>query len=155
MGLLDASARSPSGYRLYARSDVERLYRILALRRFGLSLQQIRRTLDDGAADPRELMRRHVAELDERIRQEQRLRQQLSLILDALDTSSAPDTEQFIDAMGRMTMIEQSSRRARRAARAPGGRRSGGCRSGRSGGVVHRSSARHRGRGALSLSRVG
>ena len=41
IGLLQPTDRSPSGYRLYGSEDVQRLYRILALRQLGLSLKDI------------------------------------------------------------------------------------------------------------------
>lgn len=51
--LLCPSARSDAGYRLYNRQDIERLHRIQALRRLGLSLAEIvERLLGGGDAWP-------------------------------------------------------------------------------------------------------
>ncbi len=55
LGLLKPSGRSPSGYRLYGKSDLARLQQIVTLRFIGLSLKQIRdilhrRTFDLAAA---------------------------------------------------------------------------------------------------------
>lgn len=56
IGLLVSSARSASGYRLYDQTDLLRLMQILDLRELGLSLDRIRRTLDDPAFDSREAL---------------------------------------------------------------------------------------------------
>jgi DNA-binding transcriptional MerR regulator len=54
IGLLQPSARSDAGYRLYDRDDVARLHQIQALRAFGMSLSDIGLYLDspEGAAGP-------------------------------------------------------------------------------------------------------
>ena len=68
VGLLEPVERSASGYRQYRTEDAERLYAIVALRRLGLSLAQIRSTL---AAEPAgglpEALSRHLAVVRERI----------------------------------------------------------------------------------------
>ena len=48
-GLLVPAARTSSDHRSYGEADVERLYRIRALRGLGMSLEDIRRALDDGS----------------------------------------------------------------------------------------------------------
>lgn len=51
IGLIGPARRSASGYRLYGPTDIERLYRVRALRQLGLPLEEIRRALDDPATD--------------------------------------------------------------------------------------------------------
>ncbi len=46
IGLLKPSRRTRSGHRLYGEADVQRLYRILALRRLGFALSEIETVLD-------------------------------------------------------------------------------------------------------------
>lgn len=58
IGLLQPTDRSPSGYRLYGREDVRRLYRILALRQLGLGLKDIDARLGQDAAAPGTASRR-------------------------------------------------------------------------------------------------
>jgi DNA-binding transcriptional MerR regulator len=53
IGLLVPSARSDAGYRLYDDDDLLRLQQILIGRELGLSLEAIRRSLDDPAFDRR------------------------------------------------------------------------------------------------------
>ena len=66
LGLLVPSERTPAGYRLYAEADLQRLYRILALRRMGLGLEAIAAVLDADGQDPRPAVRRHLAQVQER-----------------------------------------------------------------------------------------
>src|SRR5688572_2760100 len=56
IGLLTPSARSASGYRLYDDDDLLRLQQILIGRELGLSLEDIRRSLDDLKFDRREAL---------------------------------------------------------------------------------------------------
>jgi DNA-binding transcriptional MerR regulator len=53
LGLLVPSARSARGYRLYSDDDLLRLQQILIGRELGLSLEAIRRSLDDPGFDRR------------------------------------------------------------------------------------------------------
>lgn len=54
--LLVPSQRTSAGYRLYADTDLLRLQQILIGRALGLSLEQIRRSLDDPAFDLRQAL---------------------------------------------------------------------------------------------------
>jgi len=58
-----APARSEAGHRLYGRAHVERVYRIVALRRLGLPLEAIRGLLD-GGDDLAAAVRAQLAELE-------------------------------------------------------------------------------------------
>jgi DNA-binding transcriptional MerR regulator len=107
IGLLVPSERSGAGYRLYSAGDVRRLYRILALRGMGFTLDEIAATLEREGDDPRQAVRRHIDRLDEQLRLTRRLRDRLTRILDVLDQAGEPSTDQFIDAIEVMTMIER------------------------------------------------
>lgn len=63
IGLLSPSARSAAGYRLYDDEDLLRLQQILIGRELGLSLEGIRRSLDDPGFDRRAALRAQRAEL--------------------------------------------------------------------------------------------
>lgn len=72
IGLLGADGRTEGGYRRYQRPQLERLQRILAYRRLGLSLEEIAALLDDGAEDAvthlrrqERLLRGRIAELEQ------------------------------------------------------------------------------------------
>lgn len=87
LGLLQPSARSDAGYRLYGEADLERLQRIRRLRESGLALADIQQLLKPMAAagaragsGPRALLERRLLGLSdelERLRRQQRLLAQL------------------------------------------------------------------------------
>jgi DNA-binding transcriptional MerR regulator len=87
IGLLPEPARSPGGYRLYADADVERLGFIRTAQRLGLALDDVREILafhEQGQAPCGyviDLLGRHADELDERIAEMQRLREQLTKLV--------------------------------------------------------------------------
>jgi MerR family transcriptional regulator, thiopeptide resistance regulator len=78
IGLLSPSARSEAGYRLYGRSDLERLQRIRVYRGFGIALDKIAALLDDPDVDPVDHLRRQHELLSER-------REELSRLINALE----------------------------------------------------------------------
>ena len=63
IGLLEPSARSAAGYRLYSDDDLLRLQQIVIGRELGLPLEAIRRTLDDPGFDRRQALLAQRAEL--------------------------------------------------------------------------------------------
>ena len=96
IGLLPEPTRLPSGYRSYADDDVARLVFIKTAQRLGITLDEIREilALRDGGRRPcgyvRGVLRQEVAELDQRIRELRRLRQEL-IRLDALAAAMAEE----------------------------------------------------------------
>jgi DNA-binding transcriptional MerR regulator len=105
LGLLVPSERTQAGHRLYSAADVERLYRLLALREVGLPLDEIGPLLDseDGVADT---VRRHLGRVEQQLGALEQLRLRLTRLLAALDGDGA-STDQFLDAMEAMTMFEK------------------------------------------------
>src|SRR5688572_29058021 len=77
IGLLKPSARADSGYRLYGREDIARLYRIQALRRLEVSLSEIGTLLDKDAGGLCDIVAQQLASLDRQIRQATALRDHL------------------------------------------------------------------------------
>lgn len=69
LGLLSPSARSQAGYRLYSDGDLLRLQQILVNRELGLSLEEIRKLLDDPGFDRVTALRKQRAQLQERAMQ--------------------------------------------------------------------------------------
>lgn len=106
IGLLVPSDRTSAGHRLYAEQDVARLYRILALRRLGLRLDEIAALLDDESVSLLETVRRHLEQVERELTQRQRLRHRLLALLNALERSLEPSTDQFIETLEAMTLIE-------------------------------------------------
>ena len=105
LGLLVPSERTGGGHRLYSAADVQRLYRLLALRGVGLPLEEIGPLLDseDGLADA---VQRHLARVEQQLGALEELRLRLTRLLDALAGDGA-STAQFLDAMEAMTMFEK------------------------------------------------
>jgi DNA-binding transcriptional MerR regulator len=86
-GLLDRPSRTFSGYRVYGEEVLERLAFIKQAQALGFSLDEIRRIVDDarGGESPcdevREIVRRRMEELDERLRELHRYRRELKQTL--------------------------------------------------------------------------
>lgn len=92
VGLLRPSARTSSGHRLYDERDVDRLYRIVALRELGLPLETIGTLLDDRADGPAlaELLRDQLAHVDRQLAALGGLRDRLAALLPLVRSAGAP-----------------------------------------------------------------
>ena len=90
-GLLDRPSRTYSGYRVYGEEVLERLAFIKRAQALGFSLDEIRQIVDDARKgespcdEVREIVRRRMAELDERLRELQRHRKELRRTLEEWD----------------------------------------------------------------------
>jgi DNA-binding transcriptional MerR regulator len=79
VGVLVPSERTEAGHRLYSDADVRRLYRIMALRELGMSLAEVRTTLDDGA-ELGDVLRAHLAHVDQALARGAVLRERLAVL---------------------------------------------------------------------------
>jgi len=90
-GLLGTPARSQSGYRLYDEGVLERLAFIRKAQFLGFSLDEIRHIISDAekGASPcdnvREIVRRRLSDVSERIREMQRHHRELTRTLEEWD----------------------------------------------------------------------
>jgi DNA-binding transcriptional MerR regulator len=107
IGLLRPAERSAAGHRRYSDADVRRLYRILALRGLGLSLEAIGAALDREGPDLRAAVAAHLTRVEDELAHVRDLRRRLRSILDAFDRMGEPSTDQIIDAIEVMTMSER------------------------------------------------
>jgi DNA-binding transcriptional MerR regulator len=107
IGLLTPAERSSAGYRRYGPAEVARLYRILGLRRLGLSLDAIAAALDREGPALEDAVRAHLARVQRELGVQQRLRDLLVRILDALAAGGEPSIDQLIDTIEVMTMHER------------------------------------------------
>ena len=105
--LLSPRKRTQAGHRRYGEDDVERLYRIVGLRRLGLSLVEVSASLDGGAGALESVVRRQLEAVDERIELERRLRALLCGVLDALGRAERPDVEHILRTIEVTQMIEK------------------------------------------------
>jgi DNA-binding transcriptional MerR regulator len=105
LGLLTPSVRTGGGHRLYTAADVERLYRLLALRGLGLPLDEIGALLEsgDGVA---ETVRRHLGRVERQAEALDGLRARLTRLLAALD-GGEDSSQRFLDALEAMSMFER------------------------------------------------
>lgn len=87
IGLLVPSARSEAGYRLYGDSDLLRLQHILVSRALGLSLEQIRRSLDDPHFDRKQSLLAQRTELERRAKETADMLRSVDRALAAFDMS--------------------------------------------------------------------
>lgn len=83
-GLLERPARTESGYRVYSDGVLERITFIRQAQALGFSLDEIRRVIEDARSgqspcdEVREIVRRRLEELDERMREMRRYRNELA-----------------------------------------------------------------------------
>ena len=96
-GLLDQPSRTESGYRLYDPEVLTRLDFIKRAQVLGFSLDEIRRIIADRragqspCAEVREIVRHRLAELDERMREMKRYRNELATALTHWDQNGDVD----------------------------------------------------------------
>ena len=105
IGLL-VPGRTESGHRVYSPAEVERLYRVLALRGVGLALDEIAAVLDDAEVSLADTVRRHVAAVERDIEQRRRLLERLREMLDALERSPARPVDELLGAVEAMSVVE-------------------------------------------------
>lgn len=97
LGLLQAPERNASGYRLYGAADEERMRFILGAKAFGLSLADIREILEAWAGGARPcghvqaLLTEKLADLDRRIAELTRFRDELAAYKRRVDEQEAPN----------------------------------------------------------------
>jgi MerR family transcriptional regulator, thiopeptide resistance regulator len=112
LGLLSPAERTSAGYRLYAEEEVRRLYRIVALRGLGLSLEEVGAALDDG--ELRELVRHQIEALDRRMEHDARLRRRLVRVLGSDDSSDLLATVEMMTMSEKYYIPEQQAKLAER-----------------------------------------
>src|SRR5215212_5289816 len=101
IGLLSPAGRLDGGHRVYDEADVQRLYRIVALRSFGFPLDAIAQALDSHTFDPRAAVEDHLRRLEARIAQEQQLLDKLRTLRERLDA------DDFLTTIEEITMRER------------------------------------------------
>jgi len=97
LGLLNPPQRTESQYRVYSQEDSERLRFIQKAKRFGLSLDEIKKLIDISAsgippcASLKVMVKQHLDELDHRIQEMMAFRQALVTQYDQIE-AFVPDS---------------------------------------------------------------
>lgn len=107
LGLVRLSVRTPSGYRLYTESDVERLYEVLALRQLGLPLEAIGDVLD-GSSSVEPLLERHRAYLDRQMVAIRTLRAQLASVAAGMRGGEAVSVIDFLELIRKVITVDET-----------------------------------------------
>ena len=111
-GLLDRPSRTYSGYRMYSAGVLDRLAFIKRAQVLGFTLEEIKRVIDDAragqspCAEVREIVRRRLQELDERMREMRRYRKELAKALEQWDKTG--EAKRHICGLIEGTIIEHS-----------------------------------------------
>jgi MerR family transcriptional regulator, thiopeptide resistance regulator len=107
LGLLAPGERTAAGHRRYGAAEVERLYRIVALRRIGLGLEEIGALLDGSRGDLESVLRRQLEALDARMARERRLRAALTAVLATVERAERPGIDDVLTAIEETERVER------------------------------------------------
>lgn len=107
VGLVRPSGRTPSGHRLYAEEDVERLYRVVALKQLGLPLDSIAGVLD-GALPAEQVLIAHRDFLERQLLAIRTLRAQIATILELGHGPANRGTTDFLALIKNVTTVDDT-----------------------------------------------
>ncbi len=105
-GLLQPSARSAAGYRLYNLADIQRLHMIQMLAKAGLELAAIKDFLEQQTLTLPELLNAQIASLEQQMRSIDTLLDQLIALRTELRAESEPDLESWLHTLELMNMYD-------------------------------------------------
>jgi len=107
LGIVSPLRRSGAGYRLYGEDDVARLLQVVLLRRLGLSLAEVRKSLDDPRQALPTALRAQAARLRAQIAHEQRLLARLDSLAGRLEQSTNGAGNDVLETLEMLTMFEK------------------------------------------------
>ncbi|MDN8445539.1 MerR family transcriptional regulator [Acinetobacter baumannii] len=107
IGLLQPSARSDAGYRLYTPKDITRLHQIQALRGLGMSLAEIYTVLEDPNLALLPIIDRQIQAIDQRLAEQKKLRNQLGQLKSQLINGEELDLEDWLNMLELIAMYEK------------------------------------------------
>ncbi len=107
VGLLVPSDRMESGHRLYGPEEIEQLHRILSLKQLGLSLDEIRTSLDDPDFSPGELIRKQLRQLEKEVKLKEQLHDQLEMLGEYIQRSERISVDELIKTIQIMKTHEK------------------------------------------------
>ncbi|MWV46268.1 MerR family transcriptional regulator [Paenibacillus sp. HJL G12] len=104
IGLLSPSDQTESGHRLYGESDLSRLHQILSLKELGLSLEEVKSVLNGGQISPLEIVGLQIGRIQEQIKLQQRLLEQLRHVSKLMQGKAEVSVEDFTSLLQAMKM---------------------------------------------------
>ncbi|MEO8505838.1 MAG: MerR family transcriptional regulator [Acidobacteriota bacterium] len=107
IGLVSPSLRSAAGHRLYDGGDVARLQQVQSLRAMGISLDEIKRFLEDREVSPLRVIYLHLARLREHMTLQRRLAARLQGVAQHLESAGSVSADELCQLIEGMTMMEQ------------------------------------------------
>lgn len=113
VGLLRPSARTSSGHRLYDERDVDRLYRIVALRELGLPLETIGALLNGGGTGGpalAELLGEHLAHVERQLAALGGLRDRLAALVPAVRAAGGAPSVDLLALIQEVTTVDDTIR---------------------------------------------
>lgn len=99
IGLLCPTVRADNTYRLYDEGDVLRLYRIQALRRLQLSLEEIRLILDDDSVSMDDIVRQQISLMEKQASEALTLRDHLLSLSGHITDQQLPVVDDWLTAL--------------------------------------------------------
>lgn len=105
-GLLQPSARSTAGYRLYNLADIQRLHMIQMLAKAGLELAAIKDFLEQQTLTLPELLNAQIVSLEQQMRSIDTLLDQLIALRTELKAKGEPDLESWLHTLELMNMYD-------------------------------------------------
>jgi len=107
IGLLRPAQRTPAGHRLYSHKEVLRLQQILSLRALGLSLEEIRASLEQADFSLLDVLTRHMHHLQDQIAEKQDLYRRLETIRDRLQEAAHVSIDDLTTTIKMIAMHEK------------------------------------------------
>jgi len=107
VGLLKPALGGNGEQRLYGARELERLLRILTLQRLGLSLDEIRSSLDDPSFAPLRVIEMHLARVTDELALGRRLRDRLEAIAVSLRSAEEPSADAFLQTLETMNEMDE------------------------------------------------
>jgi len=104
IGLFSPSSQTESGHRLYSEADLSRLHQILSLKELGLSLEEVKSVLAGGQLTPLKIVNLQIGRINEQIRLQQKLLEQLGHVSKLMQGKSQVTVEDFTSLLQTMKM---------------------------------------------------
>ncbi|MGA8276777.1 MAG: MerR family transcriptional regulator [Rhodanobacteraceae bacterium] len=114
-GLLRPCTHSPSGYRLYGPDALQRLMRIVLLKRAGFSLGEIAGLLDGSQALVTELIGGRIAALEREVADKAHALESLRLAARRVGSTSSLDIDQLLESINMSNKLDMRFSEAERA----------------------------------------